>query len=62
MPDRISPTFVADAHAPRLLGGGPFTAPRRAPLVAVSRADDVVVLRYALSDRCQTVLEEADAW
>src|SRR5919112_5344732 len=49
----IAPLFVGDSRAPRLVGDGPFpwTAERRAPLVGVRQIGDVVLLRYALSDR-----------
>jgi 5-amino-6-(5-phosphoribosylamino)uracil reductase len=50
----IAPFFVGEARAPRLIGGGRF--PRdpgeRAVLAEVRQIGDVVLLRYALSDRC----------
>jgi 5-amino-6-(5-phosphoribosylamino)uracil reductase len=49
----IAPFFVGEAGAPRLIGSGRF--PRdpvgRAVLAEVRQLDDVVLLRYALSDR-----------
>jgi len=49
----VAPLFVGDSRAPRLVGDGvfPWTAERRAPLAGVRRIGDVVLLRYALSDR-----------
>jgi 5-amino-6-(5-phosphoribosylamino)uracil reductase len=45
----VAPVFVGDSRAPRFLGDGSYpTGPR---LVAVERIGDVVLLRYALSDR-----------
>jgi 5-amino-6-(5-phosphoribosylamino)uracil reductase len=50
----VAPFFVGDCRAPRFVGDGtfPWTAGRRARLVRVEQIDDVVLLRYALSDRC----------
>ncbi len=50
----IAPFFVGDARAPRLIGDGdfPWTAEHRAPLVESRRLGDMVLLRYALSERC----------
>jgi 5-amino-6-(5-phosphoribosylamino)uracil reductase len=49
----VAPLFVGDSRAPRLVGDGtfPWTADRRAPLAGVRRIGDVVLLRYALSER-----------
>jgi 5-amino-6-(5-phosphoribosylamino)uracil reductase len=49
----IAPLFVGDSRAPRLVGDGPFpwNAHRRATLAGVRQIGDVVLLRYALSDR-----------
>lgn len=49
----VAPLFVGDSRAPRLVGDGrfPWTASRRAPLAEVRQIGDVVLLRYALSDR-----------
>jgi 5-amino-6-(5-phosphoribosylamino)uracil reductase len=49
----VAPLFVGDSRAPRLVGDGcfPWHAGRRAPLVGVRQIGDVVLLRYALSDR-----------
>lgn len=50
----VAPFFVGEAGAPRLIGPGrfPWTASRRARLVSTQQIGDVVLLRYALSDRC----------
>lgn len=49
----IAPFFVGEAQAPRLLGDGRFPPGpgQRAVLAEVRRIDDVVLLRYGLSDR-----------
>lgn len=49
----VAPFFVGESQAPRLLGDGRFPAgPRqRGTLVEVRQLGDVVLLRYALSDR-----------
>lgn len=49
----IAPFFVGESRAPRLVEAGrfPWTAQRRATLAETSRIGDVVLLRYALSDR-----------
>jgi 5-amino-6-(5-phosphoribosylamino)uracil reductase len=49
----VAPLFVGDSHAPRLAGDGsyPWNSHRRATLAGVRQIDDVVLLRYALSDR-----------
>ncbi len=49
----VAPLFVGDRRAPRLVGDGPFpwNAHRRAPLAGVRQIGDVVLLRYALSER-----------
>jgi 5-amino-6-(5-phosphoribosylamino)uracil reductase len=49
----VAPFFVGDARAPRFVddGGFPWNARDRARLVDVVRMEDVVLLRYALSDR-----------
>ncbi len=50
----VAPFFVGDPAAPRFTGPGdfPWNARHRATLAEVSRAGDMAVLRYALSDRC----------
>ena len=50
----IAPFFVGDRRAPRLIGDGrfPWNSDRRAPLVESRRVGDMVLLRYALSERC----------
>jgi 5-amino-6-(5-phosphoribosylamino)uracil reductase len=49
----VAPLFVGDSRAPRVVGDGrfPWTGDRRAPLAGVRQIGDVVLLRYALSDR-----------
>ena len=50
----IAPFFVGDRRAPRLIGDGtfPWNADRRAPLAESRPVGDMVLLRYALSERC----------
>ncbi|MFB2600338.1 RibD family protein [Herbiconiux sp. P17] len=49
----IAPLFVGDRRAPRLIGDGafPWTPERRATLAESRQVGDMVVLRYALSER-----------
>jgi len=49
----VAPLFVGDSRAPRFVGDGCFRwdGARRAELADVRRIGDVVLLRYALSDR-----------
>ncbi|GAB7046266.1 RibD family protein [Catenuloplanes indicus] len=49
----VAPFFVGDARAPRFTGDGafPWNAAHRARLADVTPLGDVVLLRYALSDR-----------
>lgn len=49
----IAPFFVGESHAPRFVEPGrfPWTPTRRARLAETRRIEDVVLLRYALSDR-----------
>lgn len=49
----IAPFFVGDSRAPRFVGDGrfPWGPDRRAILVGSRQIGDVVLLRYALSDR-----------
>jgi 5-amino-6-(5-phosphoribosylamino)uracil reductase len=51
----VAPFFVGDSSAPRFVSDGrfPWNAGRRARLVEVRQIGDVVLLRYALSDRFQ---------
>jgi 5-amino-6-(5-phosphoribosylamino)uracil reductase len=51
----VAPFFVGDSRARRFVGDGrfPWHAGRRAELVGVRQLGDVVLLRYALSDRCE---------
>jgi 5-amino-6-(5-phosphoribosylamino)uracil reductase len=50
----IAPFFVGESRAPRFVEAGafPWTATRRARLADTRRIGDVVLLRYALSERC----------
>jgi len=49
----IAPLFVGDSRAPRFVhdGGFPWNPDRRATLAEVHQMGDVVLLRYALSER-----------
>ncbi|MFE4726932.1 RibD family protein [Microbacterium sp. NPDC056736] len=49
----VAPFFVGEDRAPRAVGAGrfPWTASRRARLAETFRIGDVVLLRYALSER-----------
>jgi 5-amino-6-(5-phosphoribosylamino)uracil reductase len=49
----VAPLFVGDSRAPRLVGDGrfPWNPHRRARLAGVRQIGDVVLLRYALSER-----------
>jgi 5-amino-6-(5-phosphoribosylamino)uracil reductase len=49
----VAPFFIGDAGAPRFVEPGhfPWSPGHRAGLAGVTRADDMAVLRYALSDR-----------
>jgi 5-amino-6-(5-phosphoribosylamino)uracil reductase len=49
----VAPLFVGDSRAPRIVGDGafPWNADRRATLADVRQIGDVVLLRYALSER-----------
>lgn len=50
----VAPFFVGDSRAPRFVrdGGFPWGPDHRATLIEVRQIGDVVLLRYALSDRC----------
>ncbi|MFG2049139.1 RibD family protein [Micromonospora sp. NPDC048935] len=50
----VAPLFVGDKRAPRFVGEGsfPWHPGRRARLAEARQIGDVVLLRYALSDRC----------
>jgi 5-amino-6-(5-phosphoribosylamino)uracil reductase len=52
----VAPFFVGDSRAPRFVGDGryPWNPDQRARLAGVYEMGDVVLLRYALSDRCGT--------
>jgi 5-amino-6-(5-phosphoribosylamino)uracil reductase len=52
----IAPLFVGDSRAPRFVGDGrfPWCPDHRAALAEVRQIGDVVLLRYALSDRFGT--------
>jgi 5-amino-6-(5-phosphoribosylamino)uracil reductase len=49
----VAPLFVGDSRAPRLVGNGcfPWNGQRRALLAGARQIGDVVLLRYALSER-----------
>ena len=49
----VAPLFVGDSRAPRVVGNGqfPWTGRQRARLAGVRQIGDVVLLRYALSER-----------
>ncbi|GIG51980.1 hypothetical protein Dsi01nite_100210 [Dactylosporangium siamense] len=49
----VAPFFVGNSKAPRFVGDGdfPWNAGCRATLVGVQQIEEVVLLRYALSDR-----------
>jgi 5-amino-6-(5-phosphoribosylamino)uracil reductase len=49
----VAPFFVGDSRAPRFVGDGkfPWGPSQRAELVSVRQIGDVVLLRYALSER-----------
>lgn len=51
----VAPLFVGDSRAPRFVGDGefPWCAENRAALVEVRPIGDVVLLRYALSERAR---------
>jgi 5-amino-6-(5-phosphoribosylamino)uracil reductase len=59
----IAPLFVGEADAPRVVGPAafPWTAARRAPLLDTTRIGDVVLLRYALSERAAVHAPEPPA-
>ncbi|MFF1634159.1 RibD family protein [Leifsonia sp. NPDC058248] len=50
----IAPFFVGDRKAPRLIGDGdfPWTPERHARLAETRHVGDMVLVRYALSERC----------
>jgi 5-amino-6-(5-phosphoribosylamino)uracil reductase len=52
----VAPLFVGDSRAPRFVGDGefPWCADHRAALIEARPIGDVVLLRYALSDRART--------
>ena len=56
----IAPFFVGEPRAPRFVETGlfPWTAARRATLADTRRIGDVVLMRYALSDRFQAESHE----
>jgi 5-amino-6-(5-phosphoribosylamino)uracil reductase len=59
----IAPFFVGESEAPRFVEAGrfPWTAARRAVLADSRRIGDVVLLRYALSERFQADARETAA-
>lgn len=58
----VAPLFVGDSRAPRFVGDAhfPWTSTRRATLADVRQLGDVVLLRYALSDRFANHEAEGD--
>ena len=52
----VAPFFVGDSRASRFVGDGrfPWNPDRRATLAEVRPIGDVVLLRYALSPRCES--------
>lgn len=48
----VAPMFVGDARAPRFVGDGAFASGPAPRLVEARPVGEVVLLRYALSDRC----------
>ncbi|MCU1527781.1 MAG: deaminase [Frondihabitans sp.] len=52
----VAPFFVGDPRAPRFVDGGafPWTSSRRARLAEVRSLGEIVLLRYAMSDRAVT--------
>lgn len=50
----VAPWFVADARAPRFVG---HRTDRRLPLVETRPVGDMVLMRYALSDRCPGIAD-----
>jgi 5-amino-6-(5-phosphoribosylamino)uracil reductase len=59
----VAPLFVGDSRAPRFVSDGrfPWDDGHRARLTDVRRLGDVVLLRYALSDRFETLEEPISA-
>ena len=57
----MAPFFVGDSRAPRFVEDGrfPWNPDRRATLADVRRIGDVVLLRYALSDRLRGLMNAA---
>jgi 5-amino-6-(5-phosphoribosylamino)uracil reductase len=51
----VAPFFIGDSQAPRFVSDGrfPWDQDRRATLVEARTVGDVVLMRYALSSRCQ---------
>ncbi|TDC36829.1 deaminase [Micromonospora sp. 15K316] len=52
----VAPFFVGDCRAPRFVADGryPWHPGRRAAVAEVRQIGDVVLVRYALSDRCRS--------
>jgi 5-amino-6-(5-phosphoribosylamino)uracil reductase len=59
----VAPLFVGDSRAPRFVADGefPWDEQHRAELADVRRIGDVVLLRYALSERFSEVREPQHA-
>jgi 5-amino-6-(5-phosphoribosylamino)uracil reductase len=60
----VAPFFVGDSAAPRFVDDGryPWTAGRHARLVGTRALGDVVVLRYAVSERYAETVFGDDGW
>ncbi len=59
----VAPFFVGESRAPRFVEAGafPWISSRRATLADTRRIGDVVLLRYALSDRFQADARESES-
>ncbi|WP_345800391.1 dihydrofolate reductase family protein [Microbacterium sp. AZCO] len=59
----VAPFFVGESRAPRFVepGAFPWTSNHRARLADTRQIGDVVLLRYALSDRCPDTGRESGA-
>jgi 5-amino-6-(5-phosphoribosylamino)uracil reductase len=59
----IAPFFVGESRAPRFVESGrfPWTAAHRAKLAETRPIGDVVLLRYALSERFETTSRAAES-
>lgn len=59
----VAPFFVGESRAPRFVEAGrfPWTSSHRATLADTRRIGDVVLLRYALSDRFQSDARQSES-